>query len=83
MCIKENINNYSYNFLLFLLNSKLYKFYFQSFGKKLGEDLYEYYPNTLMDMMIPKEFLKENFRKEYLYKYFDLTEEEIDIIEDK
>ena len=41
-------------FLVLLLNSKLYDFYFKSFAKKLGMDLYEYYPNTLLKLKIPE-----------------------------
>ncbi|KPU45352.1 modification methylase PaeR7I [Oxobacter pfennigii] len=43
----------SYEFLLGLLNSKLYEFYFKSYAKKLGENLYDYYPNTVMRLKIP------------------------------
>lgn len=82
LVIKENVD-YDYDFLLFLLNSKIYEFYFHSFGKKLGEDLYEYYPNTLMDMMIPKKFLTKNYDENCLYEYFNFTEEEINIIKNK
>lgn len=39
--------------LVTLLNSSLYDFYFKAFGKKLGMDLYEYYPNTVMCLKIP------------------------------
>ncbi|WP_027626908.1 Eco57I restriction-modification methylase domain-containing protein [Clostridium lundense] len=82
MVIKENVN-YSYDFLMFILNSKVYEFYFHSFGKKLGDDLYEYYPNTLMDLIIPKEFLTKNYDEKCLYEYFNFTEEEINIIKNK
>ena len=40
--------------LVVLLNSRLYTYYFQSFAKKLGADLYEYYPNTLLKLRIPE-----------------------------
>ncbi|MDO4289571.1 MAG: N-6 DNA methylase [Eubacterium sp.] len=40
--------------LVLLLNSSLYTYYFQSFAKKLGADLYEYYPNTLLKLRIPE-----------------------------
>ena len=78
MFIKDNIN-YDYEFLISVLNSKIYQFYFQCFGKKLGENLYEYYPNTVMEMKIPKYFKKE-FLEEELYEYFNLNEEEKEII---
>ncbi|WP_414150244.1 Eco57I restriction-modification methylase domain-containing protein [Acetobacterium carbinolicum] len=40
-------------FLVMLLNSRLYNYYFKSYGKKLGDKLYEYYPNTLLRLGIP------------------------------
>ncbi|RXM77076.1 class I SAM-dependent DNA methyltransferase [Clostridium tetani] len=78
MFIKEDMN-YDYEFLIRILNSKIYQFYFQCFGKKLGENLYEYYPNTVMEMKIPKYF-KKDFLEEELYDYFNLTKEEKEII---
>ena len=38
---------------MLLLNSRLYNYYFKSYGKKLGDKLYEYYPNTLLRLGIP------------------------------
>lgn len=40
-------------FLVLLLNSQIYSYYFKSYGKKLGDKLYEYYPNTLLRLGIP------------------------------
>ncbi|AFA48229.1 Eco57I restriction-modification methylase domain-containing protein [Acetobacterium woodii] len=40
-------------FLVMLLNSQLYNYYFKSYGKKMGDNLYEYYPNTLLRLGIP------------------------------
>ena len=42
----------SYEFLIGVLNSKLYEFYFKSFAKKLGDDMYEYYPNTVLRLKV-------------------------------
>ena len=53
-------------FLVILLNSQLYNYYFKSFGKKLGDKLYEYYPNTLVKLEIPD--VKEKNTK--LFKEF-------------
>ncbi|WP_315117528.1 Eco57I restriction-modification methylase domain-containing protein [uncultured Clostridium sp.] len=78
--IKENVN-YDYKFLLFILNSKIYEFYFQSFGKKLGENLYEYYPNTVMELCIPEKFQVKDFKEEEIYNYFGFCEKEVYIIE--
>ncbi|SNV86255.1 modification methylase bstVI [Clostridium cochlearium] len=79
MFIKEDMK-YDYEFLTSILNSKIYEFYFQCFGKKLGENLYEYYPNTVMEMKIPDYFKKGFIKEQELYDYFNLTEEEKEIV---
>ena len=55
MVLKENLfaQKISLEFLVCILNSSLYEFYFKTIGKKLGGTLYEYYPNTLMRLKIP------------------------------
>jgi len=73
---------FTYEYLLFLLNSKTYEFYFKTFAKKLGEDLYEYYPNNLMKLCIPTMFLKSEYDENRLYEFFEFTEEEKKIIND-
>ncbi|WP_296557686.1 N-6 DNA methylase [uncultured Acetobacterium sp.] len=56
-------------FLVMLLNSRLYNYYFKSYGKKLGDKLYEYYPNTLLRLGIPDikddtiKFFKDTYDK--------------------
>ncbi|MDI6618607.1 MAG: N-6 DNA methylase [Clostridiales bacterium] len=52
--IDEYKDKISYEFLTGILNSRLYEFYFKSFAKKLGNDLYEYYPNTVMRLKVPE-----------------------------
>jgi len=78
MTLKENVP-FTYDFLLYLLNSKIYEFYFKTFAKKLGEDAYEYYPNNLMKLCIPA---MDDYNKDenYLYDYFNFSEEERRII---
>lgn len=71
---------FSYEYLLKILNSDVYEFYFKSFGKKLGENLYEYYPNNLMKLCIPTEF--EINKEEDLYKFFNFTDREVNIIKE-
>lgn len=79
--LKEN-SSFTYEDLLCLLNSKVYEFYFKTFGKKLGNDLYEYYPNTVMKLRIPNiEKLNLKFGEKSLYDIFNLTKEEVKIIE--
>lgn len=76
--LRENVP-FTYEYLLFLLNSRIYEFYFKTFGKKLGENLYEYYPNNLMKLCIPT--MRDVMEEDYLYNIFKFTEKEIDIIE--
>lgn len=47
------LGGYREEVLTILLNTRLYTYYFQSFAKKLGYRLYEYYPNTLKKLKIP------------------------------
>ena len=70
----------TYDFLLYILNSKIYEFYFKTFAKKLGEDAYEYYPNNLMKLCIPTMMEYKGKDENYLYDYFHLSEEEKEII---
>ncbi len=79
MKLKENVP-YTYDFLLYILNSKIYEFYFKTFAKKLGEDAYEYYPNNLMKLCIPVMIDIKGRDENYLYDYFNFSEEEKKII---
>lgn len=55
MIIKEQYRHVlSYEFMVGILNSSLYEFYFKSMGKKLGDDMYDYYPNTVMRLKVPE-----------------------------
>jgi len=69
---------YNYEELKFLLNSKVYDFYFKCFGKKLGKDLYEYYPYSVMEMKIPYKPLKSIHE---INDYFNFDDDEIKYIE--
>lgn len=51
--LKDGVEDYTLTFLLGVLNSSLYEFYFKLFAKKMGKDIYDYYPNTVMDLKIP------------------------------
>ena len=35
-----------------ILNSKLFQFYFKCYGKRIGDNLYDYYPNTVVRMRL-------------------------------
>ncbi|OBR94483.1 MULTISPECIES: TaqI-like C-terminal specificity domain-containing protein [Clostridium] len=81
LVLKKNVP-FTYEMLLNILNSSLYEFYFKTFGKKLGENLYEYYPNNLMKLCIPSiGFREENNVEKRLYDFFGLTDKEIQIVE--
>ncbi|MDV3426990.1 MAG: N-6 DNA methylase [Bacillota bacterium] len=78
--LKENVP-FTYKYLISILNSKTYEFYFKTFAKKLGGDMYDYYPNNLMKLSIPTMPADEVGDDLFLYKYFGFTEGEINIIE--
>mgnify|MGYP001588244971 FL=1 len=79
LTLKENVP-FTYDFLLYILNSKIYEFYFKTFVKKLGKDAYEYYPNNLMKLCIPEMKDYNGMDENYLYDYFHFSEEEKEII---
>lgn len=49
---------FSYEFLVGVLNSSIYEFYVKTMAKKLGDNLYEYYPNKIMHLLIP-DYIEE------------------------
>ena len=51
--LKEEVSDYTLAFILGVLNSELYEFYFKLFAKKMGSGIYDYYPNTVMDLKLP------------------------------
>ena len=48
----EYKDNISLEYLIGLLNSKVYEFYFKIFAKQMGKGIYDYYPNSLLDLNI-------------------------------
>ena len=84
----------SLEYLVALLNSNVFEFYFKSMAKKVGDRLYEYYPNKLVNLKIKitdkEQKLKDMVEKKeledinkYYYKLYDLNKEEIKIIENR
>lgn len=73
-----------YETLLDILNSDVYEFYFKTFAKKLGGNMYEYYPNKVMKLRLPYPIPKFNFRMnpQMLYDFFGFTEREVKIIKE-
>ena len=78
--IKENITTYEY--LESLLNTEIYEFYFKVFLKKLGKNMYEYYPNKINKFLVPIIKGKDRVSNKDLEIYFQLDEEDIKIIKE-
>ncbi len=86
----NNLNdNIDYRYLLDYLNSSVFEFYFKCIAKKVGSNLYEYYPNKLNNAKIylPPEKLTQNISdigkisiEIFLKKMFNITDEEVNII---
>ena len=87
------MNNFSenipLNYLLSYLNSGIFEFYLKCQVKKVGRDIYEYYPNKLNNLKIylPQENIAQNFSHlgkfsiEILQKkVFNIDEKEVNII---
>ncbi len=50
---KEYQGKITLEYIAAILNSRLFEFYFKCYAKKISEDLYDYYPNTVLRMKIP------------------------------
>ncbi len=87
------INNISrkipLNYFLTYLNSDIFEFYFKCRAKKVGSNIYEYYPNKLniSKVFLPQENILQNISdlgkisiEIYLKKVFNITEEEVNNI---
>ncbi|WP_313370886.1 Eco57I restriction-modification methylase domain-containing protein, partial [Sedimentibacter sp.] len=84
--LRDNINH---QYLLNYLNSNVFEFYFKCVAKKVGSNLYEYYPNKLNNakLYLPLESHAQNISdlgkisiELFLKKMFNITEEEVNII---
>ena len=87
--IKEKyIKEYSYEYLVGILNSEIYNTYYQAIAKKIGKNIYDYYPNKVLKIKIfkDKNYDKiESLSKQILdnvnkNKKVDLLKEEINQI---
>ena len=75
----------SLEYLLGLLNSSIYEFYFKLFGKKMGKGMYDYYPNSILDLKIITGSIMEEVTYK-VRKILDLKKEmngDKDLIEKK
>lgn len=77
MKIKNEVISYEY--LENILNSKIYEFYFKLSLKKLGENMYEYYPNKILNLKLPS-FNMPSVKGEMLMEFFNITKEDYRII---
>ena len=87
------MNNFSENitldYLISYLNSSIFEFYLKCQSKKVGKDLYEYYPNKLnnLKIYIPQIDIQQKFSglgkfsiEILLEKMFNVNEKEVNII---
>lgn len=91
---ESNVNEYSYEYLEGVLNSSIYEFYIKTVAKKLGDDLYEYYPNKIMNIRVPgfvkkiEDEVKNNVDglrdriDKLLMDYFGIDDGEYEVIKD-
>ena len=79
----------SLDYLLSYLNSEIFEFYLKCQAKKVGRNLFEYYPNKLNNLKLyfPPESIAENFSnlenisiEIMLKKLFNIDEKEVNII---
>lgn len=54
-----------YYYLCCFLNSSIIEFYLKSTCKKLGDKLYEYYPNKVLEVPVPLNYDKDYFDNAY------------------
>lgn len=87
--INEIQNNMSFEYLQNYLNSNIFEFYFKCQAKKVGANLFEYYPNKLnfMKIYLPDKKLVKNISNlgkfsidNFLEKVFNISGEESAII---
>lgn len=81
--VLKPLSNINYNYLVNVLNSNAYEFYFKCYGKKLGGKLYDYYPNTIMKLPIAIDIQMKNELNTDIYNYFELSNKQIKIIENR
>lgn len=75
----EYKDEFSYEYLVGLLNSKVYDRYFKIIGKEMGKKIFDYYPNKVMKLKIFKD---ENYTEiENLSKQIiSLSRQKMDIM---
>ena len=52
---EEYLNIFSYEYLVGILNSEIYNRYYQLTAKQMGKNIYDYYPNKVMEIRVFKD----------------------------
>lgn len=75
--LKDNfINHLSLEYLVAFLNSKVCEYYFKCIAKKLNDNLYEYYPNKLIDLNV--KFTENMSYIEHIVKIIECSQTQND-----
>lgn len=61
-----------------ILNSKLFEFYFKCYAKKISDEMYDYYPNTVLRLKLNMSMMNETICRlsHKLYQSGDMQEKE-------
>ncbi|MDD4437553.1 MAG: class I SAM-dependent DNA methyltransferase, partial [Tissierellia bacterium] len=72
----------SLNYLLSYLNSEIFEFYLKCSVKKVGRNIYEYYPYKLNNLKVylPQENIENISIELFMKKLFNISEKEVNII---
>lgn len=86
LIIKDDYKNkIPLEYLVGLLNSNIYEFYFKLFAKKMGKGMYDYYPNSILDLKIITEEIIDEIKErvDSIIALYSISEkqEKIDILE--
>lgn len=60
---KDYKDSLSLEYICAILNSRIFEFYFKCYAKKISEELYDYYPNTVLRMRLPMPEEGDRIRK--------------------
>ena len=76
------INEFSYEYIVGLLNSSIYDRYFKIKAKKISKNLYDYYPNKVMKIKIFKDHNYDAIEKLSKEILFNLKNNKHNLIQD-
>ena len=78
----DYINEFSYEYIVGLLNSSIYDRYFKIKAKKISKNLYDYYPNKVMKIKIFKDHNYDAIEKLSKEILFNLKNNKHNLIQD-